>query len=54
MKCVEEQFPEEYEFCPQHYVFPEDAEKFEQEKNDPNYDPETDLKLWIFKPSASR
>jgi tubulin polyglutamylase TTLL4 len=32
---------------------PQDAEDFEEARNDPDYDPETDIRLWIFKPSAS-
>lgn len=50
---LEEEFPDEFDFCPHTYIFPQDADAFEQARNDPNYDPETDLKLWIFKPSAS-
>lgn len=50
---LEKQFPDDYNFCPHTYVFPQDAEAFEESRNDPNYDPETDIKLWIFKPSAS-
>lgn len=49
---LQEEHPDEYNFCPQHYVFPEDAAAFEAVKDDPNADPD-ELKLWIFKPSAS-
>lgn len=52
-QILEEQFPEDYNFCPKTFIFPEDADCLEAERTDPTYDPETDLKLWIFKPSAS-
>jgi len=50
---VAQKYPVEYDFCPKTYIFPEDEEEFEDDRNDPDYDPEEDLKLWIFKPSAS-
>ncbi|CAI2378871.1 unnamed protein product [Moneuplotes crassus] len=50
---VAEKYPEDYNFCPKTYIFPEDEEEFEDDRRDPDYDPEMDLKLWIFKPSAS-
>ena len=52
-QILEEQFPDDYDFCPKTFIFPEDADVLEAERTDPDYDPETDLKLWIFKPSAS-
>lgn len=50
---LQDLFPEDYNFCPRTYVFPQDADDFEAARNCPDDDPETDLKLWIFKPSAS-
>jgi hypothetical protein len=52
-EILQEQFPDDYDFCPKTYVFPDDAQEFENDRSDPKFDPETDLKLWIFKPSAS-
>ena len=50
---LEEEFPDDYNFTPKTYVFPQDADEFESARNDPNYDPDKELRLWIFKPSAS-
>ena len=50
---LEEEFPDDYNFTPKTYVFPQDADEFESDRNDPNYDSEKELRLWIFKPSAS-
>jgi tubulin polyglutamylase TTLL4 len=44
-----EMFPEEYDFCPRTYVFPNDADDFEAARlKVKDYS-----SLWIFKPSAS-
>jgi len=50
---LRDQYPEEYDFCPRTYVFPEDAEDFENARLDPDNDSDMGIKLWIFKPSAS-
>lgn len=49
---LQQAYPTEYDFCPKHYVFPEDAEDFEADRDESLEDPD-ELKLYIFKPSAS-
>lgn len=49
---MQERFPEEYNFCPRTYVYPQDADDFDQIREEYRQNGETD-RLWIFKPSAS-
>lgn len=34
---MKDEFPDEYDFCPRTYVFPQDAEEFDKARNDPNF-----------------
>lgn len=34
---MQEEFPDEYNFCPRTFLFPQDAEEFEEARNDPKY-----------------
>jgi len=47
---LQQSYPDEFDFCPRHYVFPQDSDDFETARDNPVDD---NLKLWIFKPSAS-
>ena len=50
-RWVEEEFPDDYDFCPMTYVFPQDEEEFELDRK--SQEALEDNTLWIFKPSAS-
>lgn len=47
-----DEFPDDYDFIPKTYVFPQDAEEFEEDRKDSSLN-QHGSKLWIFKPSAS-
>lgn len=49
---LEDKFPQEYNFTPRTFVFPQDEGEFEAARESTNND-DGYLKLWIFKPSAS-
>lgn len=49
---MQEAFPDEYDYCPRTFVFPQDAEDYEEHKNELIKSGDIDH-LWIFKPSAS-
>ena len=45
-------FPEDYDFVPKTYIFPQDAEDFDKDRKESSESKEKPS-LWIFKPSAS-
>lgn len=50
-KILEDQFPQDFDFCPHTYIFPQDTDEFEKDRK--SAEAIERGTLWIFKPSAS-